>query len=122
MSYDYTEYSHIGDRGPICWHLPSIMTDHLKWAFVFVTRNQHILKLTHIIDLKSGIIMYRAYNDMLTYNLQIHFEISNCRRHIQSFQQTLYVQLKTTFYILLWCTILEFFRRQLENVQHSIFV
>ena len=38
--------------------------------------NQNILKLTHIIEL------YKAYNDMLPYNLQIYFEKSNCRRQI----------------------------------------
>ena len=48
---------------------------------------QHILKLTHIIELKSGIIMYKAYNDMLPYNLQIYFEKSICRRQIHCFKQ-----------------------------------
>ena len=31
--------------------------------------------------------MYKAYNDMLPYNLQIYFEKSNCRRQIQCFKQ-----------------------------------
>ena len=30
--------------------------------------------------------MYKAYNDMLPYNLQMYFEKSNCRRHIHCFK------------------------------------
>ena len=40
--------------------------------------------------------MYKAYNDMLPYNLQIYFEKSNCRRQIHWFKQKFvsYVQLE----------------------------
>ena len=37
--------------------------------------------------MKSGIIMYKAYNDILPYNLQIYFEKSNFRRQIHCFKQ-----------------------------------